>query len=106
MTDYNLLRWKWGDDSFGTPAGIIEWSFTTLVFPAPYTFLNPSDEFKLPIRQAFDRWEWVANLDFQEVYDSPSSDIRVGFAVLDGPGGTSAEAHWTMTDLTPLISSM
>ncbi len=98
MSGYSLEGWKWGSPTLGTSGGVIEWSFTTLTFRRQsYDFLRPSDDFYADIRRAFDRWEAVTNIDFQEVGDAAANDIRIGFAPLDGAAGaTLAETlQWT-----------
>ena len=56
------------------------------------------------IRDAFDAWESVCGVDFVEVSDSSSSDIRIGWTspgYSDGPGGTLAYYQaWTWTGTT------
>ena len=48
------------------------------------------------VREAFTMWAAVANVKFREVADSDESDIRVGLANIDGPGGTAGQAQsWT-----------
>ncbi|KQT69596.1 hypothetical protein ASG54_05680 [Aureimonas sp. Leaf460] len=46
------------------------------------------------VRQAFDAWENVAQIDFVEVADSMASNIRLGWSKLDGVGGQIGEAAW------------
>lgn len=89
MADYVLTGFKWGDAEPGTPVGKITWSFAQ----------NPGDfaefdqyitdpEYQTLVREAFGEWEQVAGIDFVEVADSRSVDIRLGWSAIDGPFGT------------------
>ncbi len=89
MVDYALTGFKWGNAELGSPAGQITWSFAQ----------NPGDFSKFDqyitdpgyqalARAAFDAWERVAGIDFVEVTDSSSVDIRLGWSEIDGTFGT------------------
>jgi hypothetical protein len=52
------------------------------------------EAFRPVVRQAFAAWEKVANIDFVEVADSLTNNIRLAWGNLDGKDGTLAEAHW------------
>ncbi|MCC8983534.1 matrixin family metalloprotease [Bradyrhizobium acaciae] len=41
--------------------------------------------FQTEIREAFDRWESAANIDFHEVTDAAANQIRLGLSHIDGP---------------------
>lgn len=82
------------------------WSAATVNFPEqPFNFSAPLSEEQLgATREAFDAWEAVSNIDFVEVADFPSVDIRLGFASIDGSSGTLAEAFFSFIGAT-LVSS-
>jgi hypothetical protein len=105
MPGYVLEGWKWGDPVFGTPGGVVEWSFTSSSFAGQhYSFLSPHGDFHSDIRRAFDRWESVTNIDFQEVGDAFANDIRVGFASLDGAAGATLGECWQITWITTPVT--
>jgi Ca2+-binding RTX toxin-like protein len=99
---------KWGDESFGTSGGQVTWSLATTNFPEqPFSFSGSiSGDFATATREAFDAWEAVANIDFVEVSDSSSSDIRLGFDSIDGPSGTLAEAFFSFIGVTLVESTI
>src|SRR4028119_22430 len=98
MLGYVLEGWKWGGPVFGTPGGVVEWSFTSSSSAGQhYSLLKPHSDFVGDIRRAFDRWESVTNIDFQEVGDAFTNDIRVGFASLDGAAGATLGECWQIT---------
>ena len=103
--DYRLMDQKWADDT-------ITWSFADLIIPGDprqneigTTFSrDDSDGMRSLVRDAFDAWESVCGIDFVEVSDSRSSDIRIGWTsrgYSDGPGGTLAYYQaWTWSGTT------
>jgi len=97
---------KWGDDAFGTSGGVVTWSAATVNFPEqPFSFSGQlSNEQVGATREAFDAWEAVTDIDFVEVTDSESVDIRLGFDSIDGSSGTLAEAFFSFIGVT-LVSS-
>lgn len=99
---------KWGDDSFGTSGGVVTWSLATTNFPEqPFAFSGViSGDFVTATRQAFDAWEAVADIDFVELSDSASSDIRLGFDSIDGSSGTLAEAFFSFIGVTLVDSTI
>ncbi|MBC8129209.1 MAG: FG-GAP repeat protein [Rhizobiaceae bacterium] len=88
--------WKWGGLAQGASAGEVTWSFASLggrllefhraIDSAPH---------QQAIRAAFALWESVANIDFDEVGDSQSVDVRIGWERIDGVGKTAGQASWT-----------
>lgn len=100
---------RWGDGPRGTSAQVT-WSFAEYVFPglsAQYGGYVVFDSaiataFRDLVRNAFNAWEAVCGIDFVEVSDSESSDIRLGNEVIDGspgPGQSSTLAicrYWYM----------
>ena len=99
---------KWGDETFGTSGGQVTWSAATTNFPEqPFNFEGViSGEFLTATREAFDIWEAVAQIDFVEVTDSASVDIRLGFDAIDGSSGTLAEAFFSFVGVTIVESTI
>ncbi len=97
---------KWGDDTFGTSGGVVTWSAATVNFPEqPFSFSATLSQEQIgATREAFDAWEAVTDIDFVEVSDSDSVDIRLGFASIDGSSGTLAQAFFSFIGVT-LVSS-
>ena len=100
--DYRSLPYRWSDDT-------VTWSFADYHIPSDDrqrelgdTFLRDgSDGMRGMIRDAFEAWEAVCGIDFVEVDDSASSDIRIAWtsdSYSDGPGGSLAYFRaWTWT---------
>ena len=93
MGEYHLSEAKWGEGEFGTPGGTVYWSFAT----TPGTGFGFSDYITDPvyrdvIRDAFQAWEDVADIDFVEISDGSLTDIRLGWDVIDGPFNVVGEA--------------
>lgn len=86
MADYALEGFKWGSSALGTASGEVDWSFATANYAGQFfqfdSFLVGM--FQTEIREAFDRWEAVANIDFHEVSDAAANDIRLGLSHIDG----------------------
>ena len=99
---------KWGDDNFGTAGGQVTWSVATTNFPEqPFSFsASLTGEFITATREAFDAWEAVADIDFVEVTDGASVDIRLGFDAIDGSSGTLAEAFFSFVGVTLVESTI
>ncbi len=86
---YNTYPQKWGDPTFGTPSGEIEWSMNLssgLRIASGYDRQDLEDA----TRAAFDRWEEVAGLDFTEV--SSGADVTISTGLLSG--STVGQANW------------
>ena len=93
---YVLTGAKWGNTTPGAPAGQVTWSFATYTGQFyDFDFQISEQVFQDLIRDAFDVWESVANIDFVEVSHTSDSDIVLGWMAYDGPGGTLAEASWS-----------
>ena len=94
--DFQLLNQKWGTDQAApSSGGIVDFSF------ANQNFSNQSDRFDSfleekfftdVVLQAFKSWEMLSNIRFQNVPDNPNVDIRLGWASIDGEGGSLGEA--------------
>lgn len=75
------------------------WSFATRSWGG-YNFQPLADpNFQQLIRDAFDTWEAVANIDFVEMIDGTSANIRIGWDAIDGPDKTLGEASWQATSI-------
>ena len=97
MADYELEPFRWGG-----PGTVVTWSFATSNIAGQHFSFDGflSGQFLAEIRLAFDRWEQVANIDFVEVADSSSSQLRLGFDFIDGVGNVAGEA-WNSYRTTP-----
>ena len=101
---FELLDAKWGSATNGTTGGTVTWSFATSnlgIEPSDFTLPMPTF-FQDEVRDAFNAWEAVANIDFVEVADGEDVNIRVGMGVLDGPltpdeGGTVGTAFYSFS---------
>ena len=92
-----LSEIKWGSTTQGTGGGTVTWSFASTnlgVEPEEVTYDSSFPSFfQDEVRQAFDAWEAVADIDFVEVSDSSNVDIRVGMGEIDGSSGTLGVAY-------------
>ncbi|WP_161992639.1 matrixin family metalloprotease [Aureimonas leprariae] len=89
---------KWGGTGTGTSGGVVTWSFATsaarlLGFDA----VIDATAYQAVVKAAFDTWEKIAKVDFQEIADSAAANIRLGWDSLDGVGGTLGVASWQMS---------
>ena len=86
--EYLLTGFKWGNPTYGEPSGTIEWSFAE----SPGNFADfdqyiTNSVHRDLVRDAFEAWERVAQIDFIEVADSTDVGIRIGWSNIDGPAG-------------------
>ncbi|MFC6589760.1 matrixin family metalloprotease [Sulfitobacter pacificus] len=91
--EYHLSNVKWGEGEYGTPGGTVYWSFAD----KPGTGFSFSSYIENPtyrdtIRDAFQAWEDVADIDFVEVADGAQTDIHLGWDTIDGPFNVVGEA--------------
>lgn len=95
---YILEGAKWGNWSYGTPSGVITWSFAQFNWGG-YEFdaVITDPAYQQVIRDALALWKSVAQLDFAEVSDSASTMLRFGWDYIDGAYGTVGEASWSAT---------
>ncbi|MSO77540.1 MAG: matrixin family metalloprotease [Alphaproteobacteria bacterium] len=94
---YTLGPAKWGDSPvLSTWGGLVTWSFAEANFAGqPYQYdawISDAAQRSL-IRQAFSRWDGVANIELRESADAPGVDIRLGLDAMDGPRNVVAEAY-------------
>ncbi len=85
---FNLMNVKWGEPTFGTPSGTVTWS-SELGGDLDIAGGSDLDDILASLRNAFDAWENVAAVDFQEVV--AGGNITVGTASLTSP--TVAQAN-------------
>jgi hypothetical protein len=92
--------------NLGTSVTTVTWSFATSNYNLSSTYSgyasfdsSINDSYKATVRAAFATWSAVANINFVEVADSTSSDVRLGNKYIDGNptsgGSTLAETlYW------------
>ncbi len=106
---FELLDVKWGDPTFGTPSGTITWSSE---LGGDFDIASGFDlnDITGALRSAFDAWENVAAIDFQEV--ATGGLVSVGTADLTspvvgqaGPFPVSHTGIFTMTSANVEFSS-
>jgi Ca2+-binding RTX toxin-like protein len=97
VANYTLEGPKWGDSAtLGTSGGSVTWSFVDLSLATHFYIYTAeiTGQFVSYIRAAFDAWEDIANIDFVEVADATTTDIRLGWDTIDGNGNTAGEAAY------------
>jgi len=107
MSTYLISGQKWGDPTGYTTGGQVTWSFATTVgdlINFDYQITEP--EFRNLIRDAFAAWEAYLDIDFVEVSDSSSVDIRLGWDAIDGQSGTLGEAVYSYQYTTSEYDSL
>ncbi|MEL6701418.1 MAG: matrixin family metalloprotease, partial [Pseudomonadota bacterium] len=90
---YHLGNAKWGEGEYGTPGGTVTWSFAQSAgsrFDFSEYITEP--EYRALIREAFQAWEDVIDIDFVEVADSAATNVRLGWDDMDGPFNVVGEA--------------
>ncbi len=97
LSSYVLHGGKWGQQAYGTSSGVVTWSFA---IPSG-TFYNFDDAItnaaeRAAIQAAFDTWEAVANIDFEQTNNGAAADIILGYDAIDGPSNTVGEAFWRL----------
>lgn len=96
MSGYVLSGEKWGSSVVGTTGGQVTWSFATTTgrfYSFDAQISHPT--YRQLLREAFDAWEQVADIDFVEVSDSTNSDIRLGWDYIDGSFDVVGEARYS-----------
>ena len=97
MASFVLNNFKWGTAQFGTSGGQVTWSFAPAGLSNDFNFDRAITEsnFQQLIRQAFQEWENVAQIDFVEVPASAGAQIQLGWDSIDGSSGTVGEASFS-----------
>lgn len=89
QNDQHFSNMKWGTGEFGISGGTVSWSFATSageIHAFDSYITNQADQ--EIIRDAFQAWEDVIDIDFVEVVDGVQTDIHLGWNQIDGPYGT------------------
>jgi len=87
---------KWNGGAYGTPGGIVTWSFAAFNLSDRLSYDFALNDWMRPIvEDALNAWQSVANIQFSEVADSSSANIRFGLNDIDGPSNTLGVAHTT-----------
>ncbi|WP_172124362.1 MULTISPECIES: DUF4214 domain-containing protein [unclassified Devosia] len=96
MAAYEFTGAKWNGTTLGAPGGQVTWSFGAVAGNF-YSFDAPISQpiYQNLIRDAFQAWENVANIDFVEVAASASTQIQLGWDSIDGRSNTLAEAGYS-----------
>ncbi|MEO0682682.1 MAG: matrixin family metalloprotease, partial [Pseudomonadota bacterium] len=79
---------KWGGRPFGSSGGTVTWNFTGFSDSFNRFDFIIGGAFRARVRDAFDAWEAVLDIDFRQVGANRNAQIQLGFAEMDGPGGT------------------
>ena len=74
MADFVLEGPKWGSTGIGTAGGIVTWAIDATI---PASFLTA-------LSSAFADWAHYANIQFQEVASTVSSQIDFSLGAIDG----------------------
>ena len=86
MSDYVLEGFKWGSSTLGPHLVRSIGASLPANFAGTITQFDSflTGIFESEVREAFDRWEAVANIDFHEVADNALNQIRLGLNHIDG----------------------
>ncbi|MEO9901176.1 matrixin family metalloprotease [Nisaea sp.] len=94
--EFKIFGQKWGVSQVAqTTGGTVTYSYANANFGnqfADFDSFITEDAFQTDITSAFAAWEDVANVQFKLVSDSSNVDIRIGWANIDGEGGTLGAA--------------
>lgn len=89
MSTYTLEGPRWASQT-------VTWSFASLTQPGTPSFSNPiGTAYQGLILQAIQRWSRLINVSFQQVADSPSADVRIGFADFGVSTGQIGETDYS-----------
>jgi hypothetical protein len=94
---YSFEGPKWGSSTIGSAGGTVTWSIDTTSGQFFDFISNVVPNFLSEITAAFDRWEHTANIDFVQVADSSSVDIRLGEFPLDGPSNLLGQTQYSFS---------
>ena len=84
MADFVLEGPKWGSIGLGTAGGIVTWAIDATI---PASFLAV-------ISSAFSEWSLYANIQFQEVASTASSQIDFSLGAIDGLNNVLGQASY------------
>ena len=65
-----MANYKWGVGEKGHSGGTVTWSFATLNLGSAFARDISNPLYQALIRDAFQAWEDIANIDFVEIADS------------------------------------
>lgn len=99
---YTLADYKWGFGEQGHSGGTVTWSFASPGAGSAFARDISNPLYQALIREAFQAWENVANIDFVEVADGAQSDLRLGWDNIDGAYGVigTAQSYLSKTSST------
>lgn len=104
--EYHLSNAKWGEGEYGTPGGTVYWSFAdTPGTGFGFSSYITDPDYRNTIREAFQAWEDVADIDFVEVADGAQTDIHLGWDNIDGPFSVVGEASTRGSKTTETLFS-
>ncbi len=106
-SEFHLSNMKWGTGEYGTPGGDVYWSFAT----SPGDGFGFSDyitngTYRDVVRDAFQAWEDVADINFVEVADGAQTQMSLGWDTIDGSFGVVGEARTAGSRSTDTLFSM
>ncbi len=106
-----FLSSKWGSQELGTPGGVVTWSIVGHNQAISRAFrlsddvqtVSPDGLFPFSVTEliqaSFNTWSASGNIEFLQINDPQGAvgaeglaDIRIGFALIDGPGNVSGRA--------------
>jgi hypothetical protein len=90
MTDFVLEGPKWGSTGLGTAGGIVTWAIDATI---PASFLAA-------ISSAFADWAQYANIQFQEVASTASSQIDFSLGAIDGLSNVLGQTNYFYSGTT------
>ena len=104
--EYHLSNAKWGEGEYGTPGGTVYWSFAdTPGTGFGFSSYITDQDYRNTIRDAFQAWEDVADIDFVEVAEGAQTDIHLGWDNIDGPFSVVGEASTRGSKTTETLFS-
>ena len=93
---FELIGGKWGgSQDFPSSGGVVTYSFATQNFSNQFdafTGFITYTVFQNEITESFSAWSLVSDIQFSLVSDASAVDIRLGWAIFDGAGGTLGAA--------------
>src|SRR4051812_44501257 len=84
MANFVLEGPKWGSSGLGTAGGVVTWAIDATI---PASFLGV-------ISSAFADWAHYANIQFQEVASTVSSQIDFSFGAIDGLNNVVGQTNY------------
>src|SRR5262245_21023651 len=90
MADFVLEGPKWGSTGLGTAGGIVTWAIDATI----------SASFLAVISAAFADWAHYANIQFQEVASTASSQIDLSMGAIDGLGNVLGQTNYSFSGTT------